>query len=378
MSVTALIACCCLAAAASLVLFIVAAVQARAVERSSGEDRVHDLRVRLRRLVRVSGLAGGIAAGLCVGLTNWSAASTSGVAVAVVVMLACVALPVTATRRPVVAAYARMRGIPPRALRSSPRQLAMVVLLLAVLAWPAAVALTASRNVAVQVIVVMAGYLAVNPVLIGLLAPVLAWGRGATELPADVQQRLSELAARVGVRVRGRMVTGRARKLANAWQLGWLPGLRYVLLTDYLLDQTTPVQADAVMAHELGHGRHHDVRARQLLTCALTLPFGLMVLAVATQEILVSLAVVVLAAGAVLTARLRGARAIRRELAADDVAAAVVGHEALAGALDRLTELNAIKRDTPMGWDRAVGHPGMTQRIARLRQASGSIARARP
>jgi hypothetical protein len=35
--------------------------------------------------------------------------------------------------------------------------------------------------------------------------------------------------------------------------------------------------------------------------------------------------------------------------------------------LERLTELNAIKRDTSAGWDRSAGHPGMVRRIARLR-----------
>lgn len=45
-----------------------------------------------------------------------------------------------------------------------------------------------------------------------------------------------------------------------------------------------------------------------------------------------------------------------------DLAVATVG----AGALTGLTELNEIKRNTSLTWDRNVGDPGMAQRIARL------------
>lgn len=64
--------------------------------------------------------------------------------------------------------------------------------------------------------------------------------------------------------------------------------------------------------------------------------------------------------------RLFGALAIRQELAADDLAARIVGPAALNTALTRLTELNAIKPDTSRRWDRTVGHPGMDIRTARL------------
>ncbi|HEX4061828.1 MAG TPA: hypothetical protein VHY58_12495 [Streptosporangiaceae bacterium] len=43
-------------------------------------------------------------------------------------------------------------------------------------------------------------------------------------------------------------------------------------------------------------------------------------------------------------------------------------------ALARLTELNAIKRETSRSWDRKVDHPGMAGRIARLRAAAGDQA----
>jgi len=57
---------------------------------------------------------------------------------------------------------------------------------------------------------------------------------------------------------------------------------------------------------------------------------------------------------------------VQQEIAADDVAAALVGPGQLAAAFDRLSTVNALKRDTSAKWDRQVGHPGMAIRIARL------------
>ena len=378
MNVTALIACGCLSAAASLTIFVVASVQARAVERSPDRDRAHELRVLLRRLVRIPALTGGAAGGLCLALTNWPGAGTGGAALTAVVILACVVLPIAAARRPVIAAYARTRGIPLKALRTSPRHLVTALAAVTLLGWPAAVALAIGHAAVTEVAVLLACYVAVNPILLGLLAPVLAWALGARALPADAGQRVSALAGQAGVPVRGRMIPGRARKLANAAQSGWLPGLRYVLITDYLLDELTATEAGAVVAHELGHGFHHHVRIRQFRASVRMAPFGVLVLAVAQQQPVLSVVGIVGLAGVLVTARRRGARAIRQELAADDLAASLVGREALAAALERLTELNAIKRDTTLGWDRSVGHPGMAQRIARLRAGQGSPGDAAP
>jgi hypothetical protein len=68
---------------------------------------------------------------------------------------------------------------------------------------------------------------------------------------------------------------------------------------------------------------------------------------------------------------------IARMLAPDPIAKAaqvgwlpslrsIVGPGRLAAALDRLSSVNALKRDTSVKWDRKVGHPGMAIRIARL------------
>jgi Zn-dependent protease with chaperone function len=63
---------------------------------------------------------------------------------------------------------------------------------------------------------------------------------------------------------------------------------------------------------------------------------------------------------------------IRQELAADDLAASIVGPAALVSALARLTELNETKRDTSLAWDERVGHPGMARRTGRLEEKASA------
>jgi STE24 endopeptidase len=354
------------AVVAALVLFAVGAARARAIERSAGPDRAHELRVLLVRLGTASAVCGGVVCGSWVVEASRSVNGAAAIAVFVVVGVVCVALPIVAARVPVLAAYARVRGIRARALWPSPRLLAGTLIMFAALVGPFLAVLVAGFSFPVAAAVLLAVYLVVEPVLLGLLVPVLAWCRGARPLPADVQQRLSGLAAWAGVAVRGRMIAGRERKLANAWQFGWLPGLRYVLLTDYLLDEFPPAEIDAVLAHEIGHARHNDIRTRQFFAC-LVMAAACVVIEGAVTAGSWSFAVDAAAIVAVwVVMALRRATFIRRELAADDLAVAAVGREPVAAALQRLTDLNAIKRDTSKRWNRRTGHPAMAERLARL------------
>jgi STE24 endopeptidase len=358
----------CLAALAALVLWRGSRWQARQIARRGGEDQVHELRVALRRMSGIAAICGAIAAGVCVGTARWADISRGAAAVAVAAGVACLVLPLAAARRPVVSAYARVRGVPVRALRSYRGQ-AVRVILTVVAFWPLAVLLAVRASLTIQVVIVLAGCLAVNPVVTGLLAPGLARLLGPAPLPTAVQARLSTLSAELGVPVRGRLTPARVRKVATAGQAGWLPGLRYVLVTDYLLDEMTPAEVDATLAHELGHARHRDLLVRQLLTALLLVPLFLLMTGLVrdeSQAVLLLLSALVIA-GMLGLGRLLGALAIRQELAADDLALTAVGPAALAAALARLTELNAIKRETSLSWDRKVGHPAMAKRIARLR-----------
>ncbi len=367
-----------LALVAGGVLYAIAAKRARAIEAAPDEDRAHELRVLLKRMSSVGAGCGGGTAGLAIVLTiQQPAVSVAAGVLTGVVALLCAAFPLVLARRPVIAGYARVRGVPASAFRSR-RSLAALAIRLVVVLWPLVVAVAVSAPVWVGAVVIVAGYLVAAPLLSGVLSPLIARLIGAAPLDEQRQARLSRMAAGVGVPVHGRVMQARKRKVANAMNLGWLPGLRYVVITDYLLDGLTEGETDAVLAHELGHARHRDPLVRLLLSYTFLVPSGLFLAGLAGNAPGGYLACVfaVFAVFVVSFRRLFGALAIRQELAADDLAARTVGPAALSTALTRLTELNAIKADTSRRWDRTVGHPGMAIRSTRLAAALGAASAA--
>lgn len=364
-----------LAVAAGAALYFYAVDRARTIEATTDEHRVHELRVLLKRVTSVSAGCGGGAAGLAIAWTRPENAGLAGGFRTAVVALFCVVVPMAVGRRPAIAAYARVRGIQPGAFRSY-RSQAAVVIRLAVLLWPLLVVLAIKAPLWVGAVVIIAGDLVASPLLTGLLVPAITRLVGADPLDERRQARLTALAADAGVPVHGRVIRSRSRKVANAVSLGWLPGLRYVVITDYLLDGLTDEETDAVLAHELGHARHRDSLVRQLVTNTFLVPPSLFLTGVAVSAPGGYLAAVfaVFVVFMLVFRRLTGRLAIRQELAADDLAARLVGPATLSAALTRLTELNAIKTDTSKRWDRTVGHPGMDIRIARLATALGEAS----
>ncbi|HKC09982.1 MAG TPA: M48 family metallopeptidase [Methylomirabilota bacterium] len=94
-----------------------------------------------------------------------------------------------------------------------------------------------------------------------------------TPLPdGDLRARLLALARRVGVPVTGVFVVDQSRKsrTANAAVTG-LGRTRRILLFDTLLDQFTAEEIEAVLAHELAHQLHGDIRRGLLVQGFLTL-----------------------------------------------------------------------------------------------------------
>jgi hypothetical protein len=88
----------------------------------------------------------------------------------------------------------------------------------------------------------------------------------------DLRARLLALARRVGVPDTGVFVVDQSRKsrTANAAVTG-LGRTRRILLFDTLLDQFTAEEIEAVLAHELAHQLHGDIRRGLLVQGALTL-----------------------------------------------------------------------------------------------------------
>lgn len=70
-----------------------------------------------------------------------------------------------------------------------------------------------------------------------------------------LRDRLLGLCARSRVRVRDVLVWRTHFSMVNGALIGFVPGLRYILLTDALLARLSDAELEAVMAHEIAHAR---------------------------------------------------------------------------------------------------------------------------
>jgi Zn-dependent protease with chaperone function len=126
-----------------------------------------------------------------------------------------------------------------------------------------------------------------------LLAPLLARVMlSVSSLPhGELRDHLINVCRRHRVRVRDLLLWNTHGTMINAAVMGISGGLRYVLVTDALLDTMTRPQVEAVMAHEVGHVRRHHMPwlALALLSvifaCALLLEVPLLALHVAHVEL---------------------------------------------------------------------------------------------
>lgn len=86
----------------------------------------------------------------------------------------------------------------------------------------------------------------------------LAWP--TRPLPAGpLRSRLERLAGRLGFRYTDILIWDTGHTVANAGVTGALPWFRYVLLTDELADQLSPLEIEAVFGHEVGHIAHRHL-----------------------------------------------------------------------------------------------------------------------
>ena len=98
-------------------------------------------------------------------------------------------------------------------------------------------------------------------VMVFLFAPVVIrhiWD--TIPLPAgEVREHMLDLCRRHRVNVREVLVWRTAGGMINAAVMGLIAPLRYILLTDALLENVKRDEVEAVMAHELGHVRRHHM-----------------------------------------------------------------------------------------------------------------------
>ncbi|MAB72350.1 MAG: hypothetical protein CMJ54_07565 [Planctomycetaceae bacterium] len=96
---------------------------------------------------------------------------------------------------------------------------------------------------------------------IAILAPAMVVRLlGARPLPeGEVRTTLESMCVRAGVRVRNILLWPTGGRLVNAAVTGFVGPLRWVLLTDGLLETLRREQVMAVMAHELAHARRRHM-----------------------------------------------------------------------------------------------------------------------
>ena len=95
--------------------------------------------------------------------------------------------------------------------------------------------------------------LAISPFFIRLAWPTRPLPEG------PLRRRLERIANRVGFRYTDVLVWDTGNMMVNACVTGILPGYRYVLLTDALIDSLTPLETAAVFGHEIGHIAHRHL-----------------------------------------------------------------------------------------------------------------------
>lgn len=296
--------------------------------------------------------------------------------VGLVVFLSLITAPALLVGLPARKAIGRLRGAETR-MPGRARRVGLGMLIgLPVFAVTSAVNAATVHERGVVGFAVRVGAVIVTVILAQLLfAPVLLRALGATRMPADVEARLRRLAERAGVRVRGfRVLPGRGMRVANAVQVGALPGLRYVAVTDYLLDHLDPELQDAVVAHELGHAAEHHVakKATAWAVCWIALSVGLTELSRGRSAPVAAAVGPLLILAAFIIAQ--GALGVRLETRADAYATNLVGAEPVADALEAIGRLNDTPTATGRWWNLLTQHPGLEQRI----HAARTVANRRP
>jgi Zn-dependent protease with chaperone function len=363
---------------------------ARRVEAGAGDapDKVHRIRraqtaaILALPVLEVVMLAEAYGEGrlLLVRLPAWH-----GAPVAVGALLVFFALFIGGAVLCYLAAYpatARIRGLPSRAGRAGRRQARMLLVMLAPqLIWVALWAVTHVLHGVAELAVLplwiayLVGVVVFFPKLIRAMLP-------TRPVDADVRRRLLRLAGEHEVKVRDiRCLDTGPEQMANAMLMGLLPRSRYVLITDRLLRELEPDELDAVLAHELGHAKRHHLLIKLGAMLVTWLPAaGLAVIAALSGHRSVPLAAALMILAMVLVIAslvvVQGLVGVRLERSADDYASATAGPDALRRGLEKLAAANAMKRRTGRMWNLLTQHPGLDQRVDRLRK--GAAREAQP
>jgi STE24 endopeptidase len=383
---TGLFLCILLATAVTWCTFVLARRYASRVEHSSAElpDKLHNLQ-RASLIVAFGGLIVGaalFAAPIAVVLLTHRPVkhhSPAGTTVAwyivgyVVAMCSFIA-PVIAGSKAIRRSYARLRKVDLKQPGTRRRLVVGLAIGGAFGLLYGVISAVLPKHGAAHSIGLLLAYVVALFVVQTLCAPLYLRALRAQPLPPATRTRLLALADQLGVRVRDiKAFPGRRTKVANAVQIGLLPRLRYILVTDYLVDNVTDDELDAVVAHELGHARGHHLAVKLGAIAATWLGFEAIAAGIGSTFHGGAAVVPLIAFPIVFPVAfilVQGVIGVRLEERADASAARAVGAEHLATALERIGELNDTKRRTGRAWSLLTQHPGLQTRINRLRNAN--------
>jgi STE24 endopeptidase len=77
--------------------------------------------------------------------------------------------------------------------------------------------------------------------------------------PGPLRHKLEQMCRRSGLKYREILLWNTNRNICNAGVMGLFPQVRYILLSDALIESMTEEQVEAVFAHELGHVVHRHM-----------------------------------------------------------------------------------------------------------------------
>lgn len=209
----------------------------------------------------------------------------------------------------------------------------------------------------------------------------------------ELTRAVRQLADQSGIAVTGvyRWGLGEKTSTANAALAGW-GRTRRILLADTMLDEYDTDEIIAVLAHEVGHFKHHDIW-RMLIVGGLAAAAGLFVADKALRLLVNQLGfsgiadiaafpvfLFALFLFSLITMPFSNAYSRRREYAADAYAVRSNGSAApLTRALEKLADQNLADKE-PAAWIEFLlhSHPSIGRRLARARAIETTLPPASP